>query len=571
MSKLSDNALKVAKNRYFMEDEDWEKCCNRVATTIAQAERNEHKKYTDEFFEMIYNMDFLPGGRIFRNSGRHRGSLLNCFLLPIGDSIKEIGQCKMNSLILWSDGGGIGYNFSSLRPKDAPIQGIGGESSGSVSFLKTLDYDASVIKIGGGRRAAALGSCNISHPDIEEFLDLKVKDGELSHFNLSVNITNEFIEAIRNDDDWELKFAQKSYKKIKARYLWNKILTNMISCGEPGILNFSNVVKNNSYYFNQILGCNPCGEAFLPPYGACNLGSVVLPRFITGTLYTNWIKLDKVLRLAVRFLDCVLDINKYILDEIKTVSKNERRIGVGVLGLSEYFFMKKIKYGSEKSILETEKLMRFIRDTVYDESVNLSVEKGAFPAFEPTAYCKASFIRKLPAKLRMRIRENGIRNVSLMALAPSGTISLLADVTSGIEPLASKAYIRKDRVGERVYIHPIYKEILNNNEEIPEWFMDSSDLQPEHHFEIQAMCQKYTDGGVSKTILLPKATSKEELSKLLLEYLPDLKGCTVYRDGSKEGQPINFLTKEEAKKYLLESNSTLSEQDVKCTKGTCDI
>jgi len=571
MTILSDNALKVAESRYFMEDEDWEKCCDRVASTVAQAERNDFKKYKDEFFEMIYAMDFLPGGRIFRNAGRLRGSLLNCFLLPIGDSIKEIGQCKMNSLILWSDGGGIGYNLSSLRPKGAPIQGIGGESSGLVSFMKTLDYDASVIQIGGGRRAAALGGCNITHPDIEEFLDLKLKDGELSHFNLSVNITNDFIEAVRDDLDWELKFAQKTYKKVKARYLWDKILTNMIKCGEPGLLNFSNVMKNNSYYFSQILGCNPCAEAILPAYGACDLGSVVLPKFITGTLYTNWIKLDKTLRLAVRFLDCVLDVNKYILDEIKTVSKNERRIGIGFMGLSEYFFMKKIRYGSEKSLIETEKLMRFIRDTVYDESVNLAIEKGAFPAFEPTAYCKASFIRKLPARLRMRIRENGIRNVSLIALAPSGTISLLADVTSGIEPLASKAYIRKDRVGDRTYIHPLYKEMISKNEDTPEWFVDSSDLLPEHHFEIQAMCQKYTCGGVSKTILLPKMTSKKELDKLLLEYLPDLKGCTVYRDGSKEGQPINYLTKEEAKKYIQDSTTELSENDVECKIGGCDI
>jgi ribonucleoside-diphosphate reductase alpha chain len=570
MTKLSDNAIQVAKSRYFMREENWESCTLRVADVVARNE-GEYAKYKESFHEMIYNMDFLPGGRILRNAGRPRGSLFNCYHIPIGDSIREIGKCKMDSLLLWSDGGGVGINFSPLRPKGTPIRGMGGDSSGLVSFMKTIDYDAGVIRIGGSRRAAALGSCDISHPEVEEFIDAKIKTGELKNFNISVNITHDFIDAVINDNDWELKFAQKVYKTIKARKLWDKIVSNMIKYGEPGILNWNNIVKNNSYYFNPILGVNPCGEAILGANDLCNLGSIVMSNFIAGTQSTNWIKLEKTLRLAVRFLDNIFDINRYILDEVRLVGQRGRRIGVGVMGVAEYLFAKKIRYGSERSIIELERIMRFMRDTVYDESVNLAIEKGAFPAFDGSAYCKASFIRKLPAKLRMRIRDKGIRNVTLMALAPTGTISLLADVSSGIEPLPAKSYIRKDEVGDRVYIHNLYKEFVKSEEPLPDWYVDTFDLTPEDHFEVQSIFQKYTDGGVSKTIYLPKDVTTKNLKRLLLEYFYDIKGCTIYRDESREGQPINPLKYKDIKKYIKDSESSMTIEDLECKTGNCEI
>jgi len=282
-----------------------------------------------------------------------------------------------------------------------------------------------------------------------------------------------------------------------------------------------------------------------------------------------------ILRLAVRFLDNIIDINKYVLELNKRAAYRGRRLGLGIMGYAEYLFMKKIRYGSERSIYEIERLMSFIRNTVYDESVNLAIEKGAFPAFESLSYCKASFVRRLPAKLRMRIREHGIRNCSLMAIAPTGTISLLPEVSSGIEPLFSKAYLRKDRVSDRIYIHKLYKDFIFSNKDIPEWYVDSYDLQPEDHFTTQASFQEFVDGAISKTILLPKSATKEDLDKLLLEFARDLKGITIYKDGCRENQPLNKLTLGEVKKYLnkknTETTSSLTEEDVICPTGSCEI
>jgi len=544
-------------------------------------------------------MDFIPGGRILRNSARPRGSLFNCYHLPVGDSIEEIGQLYKDALTLWSEGGGVGVNFSPLRPKNDLIFGKGGHSSGLVSFMKGADYISRMIESGGSRRAAAIGHIDVSHPELLDFIDAKllkpnvskwlkddtpesireiVKDtvdkGSLTHFNISVMINNEFLECVEADKNWTFKFKQKSYSTVKSRDIWNKIVHNMVRCAEPGLINWSTFSKNNSYYFEPVIGTNPCGETTLGPYGVCDLGSLVLPNFITGNVNTNWKKLKEITKLAVRFLDNVIEVNKYVLKEIDINAHKSRRVGVGVIGLAEYLFAKKIRYGSEKAVRETEVLMQFIRNTVYEASVELAIEKGAFPQFDPIAYGKASFIRKLPAQLRMDIKKYGVRNCTLMALAPTGTISLLADKTSAIEPLFAKAMLRRDRVSKRMYIHPKYQEIIENGEEIPDWFVDSFDLEPKDHFEMQVACQKYCDASVSKTINLPEETSEEELSTLLLEYIYDLKGVTVYRDGSRDGQILNKISEKDVRKYLTnkkEVENTLHVGDVKCASGSCDL
>ena len=601
-NQMSENALTVAKSRYFMDGEDWNDCALRVANTVASAELNNKDQIRDNFHEMIYNMDFLPGGRILRNSARPRGSLFNCYHLPIGDSIEEIGQFYMDALTLWSEGGGVGVNFTPLRPKDDVIHGKGGQSSGLVSFMKGADHISRLIESGGSRRAAAIGHIDVTHPELLDFIDAKlsrpdigswlkddapdkVKDyvrenvdvGDLTHFNISVMVNNEFLEAVESDGDWTFKFKQKSYDTVKARMIWDKIVKNMVDCAEPGLINWSTFTKNNSYYFEPVLGTNPCGETTLGPYGVCDLGSLVLPNFITGNINTNWKKLEQTIRYAVRFLDNVIEVNKYVLKKIDINAHKSRRIGVGVIGLAEYLFAKKVRYGSEKAVQETERLMRFIRDACYQASIELAIEKGAFPHFDPVAYGKASFIRKLPAQLRMDIKKHGVRNCTSMALAPTGTISLLADYTSAIEPLFAKAMMRKDRVGDRMYVHPKYQEIIENGEETPEWFVDSFDLEPKDHFEMQVACQKYCDASVSKTINLPKETTDEDLSSLLLEYIYDLKGVTVYRDGSRVGQILNKATDEEVRTYLAKENkdkkveNNLEADQVKCANGTCDM
>jgi len=578
--QLSDNAITVAKSRYFMEGEDWEACTRRVADVVSTPEANNKLKYLELFHEMIYNMDFIPGGRILRNCGRPRGSLFNCYHLPIGDSIEEIGQFIKDSLILWSEGGGVGCNFSSLRPKGDIILGKGGSSSGLVSFIEAADAVADTIESGGSRRAAAIGHVDVAHPEVLDFIDAKLVHGKISHFNLSVNVNGKFLEAVEADDNWEFRFKQRSYGKIKAREIWNKIVTNMVDCAEPGLLNWDNFSKNNSYYFEPVIGTNPCGETTLGPYGVCDLGSLVLPNFITGSINTNWIKLENTIELAVRFLDNIIEVNKYNLKDIDINAHKSRRIGIGMLGLAEYLFAKKLRYGSEKSVQEVERLVRFIRDACYKASIKIAAEKGAFPAFEPIQFGKASFIRKLPAALRLDIKKFGIRNCTSMAFAPNGTISLLADLTGCGEPLFSKAYRRDDRVSSRVYIHPLYQQILESGEETPDWFVDAYDLKPEDHFEIQCAMQKYCDGSVSKTINLPRETTSDDLSRLLLEYIHDLKGVTVYRDGSREGQILNSITEEEAREFLgltknesngIEISRSLTTDDVKCANGTCDL
>lgn len=573
-STLSDNALTIAASRYFMdENEDWEKLSYRVGGEAARAENGYASRYRDEFAEIIYNMEFLPGGRILRNTGRPRGSLFNCYVLPVGDSREEIGQWLRDSLILWGEGGGVGCNLSFLRPRGASIKGVGGKSSGPVSFLEASDAVANTIESGGSRRAAALACMNVTHPDIMEFIDAKMVHGKLSHYNISVAVTDDFLLAVESDKDWEFKFAQQSYGTYSARKIWDKIIDNMVASAEPGLLHWDNLTSNNSYYFDPIMATNPCGEVALGSYGVCCLGSIVLPRFVSAGGQLQRSKLIEVVNLAVRFLDNIIDMNKYVLHEIDVNAHNGRRIGLGVMGLAEYLFAKGVRYGSEKAIEETERVMKIIRDAAYWASINLATEKGAFPKFDPMQYGKAHFVRTLPAKLRMAIKDNGIRNVTCMAIAPTGTISLLPEVSSGIEPLFRKAYKRSDRVSERMYVHPILKDILENKKEMPEWFVDSDDLKPEDHFETQAIVQKCVDGAVSKTINMPKTTTSEQLSRLMLEYVHDLKGVTVYVDESRAGQILNKVTRKEIKEYLKKGNIK-SDADVgttACATGACEL
>ena len=575
-STLSDQALEIAADRYFLDaNEDWEKLSNRVGGAAARAENGHLYQYKDKYAELIYDALFLPGGRILRNTGRPRGSLFNCYVLPVGDSREDIGQWFKDSLILWGEGGGVGCNLSFLRPRGANIRGVGGNSSGPVSFLEASNAVAKTIESGGSRRAAALACMNVTHPDIMEFIDAKLVHGKLSHYNISVAVTEEFLEAVETDSEWEFKFAQQAYGSVPAREIWNKIIENMITSAEPGLLNWDNLTKNNSYYFDPIVATNPCGEVPLGAYGVCCLGSLVLPKFVTpltgGGAQLNKKKLQETIKLAVRFLDNIIDTNKYVLRENDVNAHEGRRIGIGVMGLAEYLFAKEIRYGSPKAIEETERIMRIIRDTAYEASIELAVEKGAFPRFDSIAYSRSKFFKTLPVQLKMDIKDKGIRNVTCMAMAPTGTISLIPEVQSGIEPLFLRAYIRNDRVSDRVYVHSIYKDCLEQNEMVPEWFVDTDDLKPADHFEIQAAVQKYTDGAVSKTINLPKNTTSEQLSRLTLEYIRDLKGATVYVDGSREGQILNKLTKKEVKEYLKTGTVSTAPDVIECATGSCEL
>lgn len=564
---LSQNALEVAQTRYLNEGETWEEACIRVGEAIAINEVD--RQWKDVFAEMIHEMAFVPGGRILRNAGKLRQSVLNCAVLPIGDSIEEIGESIRNALILWSYGAGIGIDFSPLREEGRPLKSKGGYSSGMVSFLEAIDGVAHTIETGGQRRSGCLGMCRVGHPEIEKFIDAKLEDGKLSYFNLSTAINEEFLQAVEEGRDWELVFAGQVVKTVKAKYLWHKILDSMIRSGEPGLINYDNLIKNNSYYFQNISTTNLCGELPLPAYGMCCLGSLVLPNMLSGR-NTNWKRLEVSIRHAVRFLDNVLDVNFYPIPETDRVTKESRRIGLGVMGLHDYLMAKEVRYGSDKSIYEIDRLFKFIRDTAYVASIDLAQEKGAFPMYSRTMYNKASFIRKLPAKLRMYLKENAIRNCTLLSAPPTGTTSLLPEVSSGIEPVFSLSYSRSDRVSERVYIHPKMREWLESKEKKrPEWLVDVSNLAPEDHLDVQIAVQKYIDSAASKTINVPKGTTAKKLSKLLLEYIHDLKGVTVYVDGSKEGQVLNPMNITETRKHL-HAETMADVEGVQCARGQCE-
>jgi ribonucleoside-diphosphate reductase alpha chain len=568
LDKLADV---IFRDRYALhEDETWEGLSERVGTGAAQVE-GDWKQWVEPFASDIYDMRFLPGGRILRNVGRPRGSLFNCYVEPLEDSMRQIGQFQMNCGILWSEGGGVGCNASFLRPEDAPIIQKGGESSGPISFLKWANAGANTIKVGGSRRAAALAMMNVSHPDIIKFINAKLVEGELNCFNISVGVTEEFLQAVEADDQWNLTWKTKVWQTVRARDIWNLILNNMVKCAEPGLINWDNLRSNNSYYFDPIISTNPCGEVPLGAHGVCCLGSLVLPKFITGTKNTNWQLMEKTVHNAVRFLDNIIQINKYVLEEVKRKAFDGRRIGLGVMGLAEYLFAKGLRYGSPEAVRAINTLMENIRNYAYEASCKLALEKEPFPKFDVKEYGKAHFFKTLPASIRMKIKKYGMRNVSVMAVAPTGTISLLPGVSSSIEPLFGKAYLRDDAISKRVYVHPLYKKIIENEEETPDWYVDSFDLKPEDHFETQVAVQRFLDGAVSKTINCPKGFKPEQLSDLLLEYIRDLKGVTAYVDGSREGQVLRPLSREQTIEWLNTGDVILEQEEHQCSSGSCEI
>lgn len=575
---LNTNAEQIFISRYrFNEHETWEGLATRIGKGAANVEQTLELQdlWQNKFSEMIYNMWFLSGGRILRNMGRPRGTLFNCYAKTIDDTIEDIAYTGADAQILWAEGGGVGFNATFLRPEDAIIVQKGGKSSGPISFLKGYNANAESIKTGGSRRAAALALMLASHPDILKFIDAKLVDGVLNNFNISVGVTEHFLDAVERKDKWNLHFNRKVYDVLQATDLWDLIMNNMVKCAEPGLINWDFIRSNNSYYFDPIVVPNPCGEVPLGHDGVCCLGSLVLPNFITGRVNTNWQLLEDICHRAVRFLDNIIQVNRYPdrIPGIKKKAFESRRIGIGIMGLAEYLFAKKLRYGSPAAIDAIEKLMKNIRNYLYEASIKLAEEKGAFPKFDPILYSKANFIRTLPNKMKMDIKKFGIRNVTLQAVAPTGTISLLPEVTSSAEPLPFKAYVRADEVGDRAYIHPLYKDIIESKQATPEWFVDSSDLKPEDHLETQVVIQKYIDGAVSKTINLPKGTKPEQLSYLMLNYIRDLKGVTVYVDGSREGQILNPITKTDARKYLQEgkANGNTDPETHQCATGTCAI
>lgn len=570
--QLSKLAEQVAKERYYAKDEDYNGMCLRVSTAISKAETNQElqEHWQKAYFWSIENQYFMPAGRILRNAGFKR-SLISCISLPIEDSIEAIAECIRNSLIVSASGGGIGIDFSPIRPAGATIHGKGGQASGVLSWMKIINTANSVIETGGARRGALLGMLSVDHPEIEEFLKAKFEAGELANFNISVGVTNKFIEAVKADAPWQLHFLGRHYKEVRAKKLWEDIVEAMIKYAEPGIINLDTVRDNhNAEYFAQFSSPNACSEQMLERFGVCVLGSVVLPRFYQNGRM-SWKHLSEAIQLGVRFLDDTIDVTQYPIIQNKEAAEKSRKIGLGVIGLGDLLLKMGLRYGSEEATLFVEQLFKHIRDTAYLASIDLAKERGFFPAFDDR-FLQNNFVKTLPVRIRKEIEEHGIRNCCLVSGQPTGTTSLICGCSSGIEPIFSKAHWRDDRIGgkgRRPYIH---SSIIDAEGVVPDHFVDAYDLTPEQHLLALATVQQYMDAAASKTINFKKGVNVSTVSKVLLKYVSDLKGTTIYVDGTRDGQVLTPMTDKEIKEQLEEAKKEQqAEIDLKCKDGSCDL
>ncbi len=571
-------------------DEPWADACKRVAWHVAAAETGEDRvRYFEEFRSALLENRLMPGGRIWYGSGRARGQLLNCFVIPTSDSREGWGKTLYDTVVIAGTGGGIGTNYSPIRPRGAPIKGAGGFATGAVSLMLAVNNVGDVMGAGGGRRIALMQCLSLSHPDIVEFLDKKLDLGELNNANVSVVFDQDpeaFFDLVRQGAEFPLVFQGKQVGLIPATELWSRIVCNALRGGEPGILNAHLANRmSNIWYMEPLTTTNPCGEIFMPPYECCCLGHIVLPRFViergsprTSEVLANehlvdWELLRKTIRTGVRFLDDVLSVNSYPLPEIAAKCSQRRRIGLGVMGLHHMLIELGLRYNSVEGLEFVDRLFKFLKNESYEASIDLSIEKGPFSDFDAERVLKSAFVKGLKPSIRERIRRHGLRNCAVNTIAPTGTISIVAGVSSGIEPIFAMAYERRYRSGDELKMEvvsdPLFKRYVTEGRRTDD-FQNSYDLSVRDHLEMQRACQKHVDNAVSKTINLPPGTSEEELSDLLMEFVPELKGVTVYPIGSRENQPLTPLTREEAEEAVFKAIAGADGSD-SCRSGVCDI
>lgn len=532
-------------------DKTFEDTFRRVANAAAAKEKD-REKWSSEFFRILDGCKFIPGGRIVANAGTARSevTMFNCFVMnKIDDSIDGVFETVKESALTQKQGGGVGFDFSTIRPSGAPIKGCEASASGPLSFMQVLDSTCRTIMSAGQRRGAQMGIMRCDHPDIEKFITAKRKNAALQMFNLSVAITDKFIEAVRKDAPWDLVFGGKVYKTVRARELWDLIMHSTYDFAEPGFIIIDRINKmNNLAYCEEIRATNPCGEQPLPPYGACLLGSLNLSKFVSDPFgqepRVEFAEMEKTVSVAVRLLDNIIDLSNYPLEQQKNEAKSKRRMGIGITGLADLFLFMKIKYGSPESVALAAEIMKTITCAAYRASIELAKEKGAFPMFDAEKYCQSEFIRSaLPKDIREDIRKYGIRNSHLTSIAPTGTISLFAgNVSSGLEPVFAFRYTRKIRNGAEGntidaevadYAYKIYREKAGaafDENQLPSYFVSSSDISPEEHLNIQEALQKYVDSSISKTINVPTDYPYEKFKDIYLTaYDKGLKGCTTFR------------------------------------------
>lgn len=579
----------IFRDRYsFTENETWQQACERVAKQMALAELPEKQKnYQDKFNDVLVNNLFVPGGRIWYNSGRNNPQLLNCFVLTNQlDSKEGWGNLSKEMIITSMTGGGCGIDFSDVRPRGALITGQKGDCPGAVELMKLIDGCAKPVRAGGQRRVALMFSLDLTHPDIIEFLDAKLEKGMLTHANVSVRskYTTKFIKAVRENGTWELSWKGKYKKTIQAKDLWDKIVKNAYNSAEPGFLNWELVSsESNIGYIEELVTTNPCGEIALSSYDCCCLGHLVLPRFINNN-ELNFSLLADTIRTAVRFLDNVLTVNTYPLPEMKDKSHKLRRIGLGTTGLADALALVNIKYGSEEGNKFIDKIYKFISKVTYEASVMIAIEKGMFPACNPEKHLESDFMKRMPAKIKSLVREHGIRNCAIITQAPTGTVSILSgNCSSGIEPMFAPVYERrfwKDNARQmELVFHPLFEQFMKEGKDVSN-FVGSHELSVEQHLKVQSIVQKYVDNAVSKTINMPNDYPIEDMEKHWLNYLPELKGTTFYRDNTRgfvndqgvtEEPPLKPISLDEAKKRFTELHSINVQQIMECPTGICEI
>lgn len=527
----------------------------RVARAAAQPEKGGKRakeRWAKRFHDAISDFGFLPAGRILAGAGTDRAvTLFNCFVLgTIEDDLGAIFDGVKEAALTMQQGGGIGHDFSSLRPKGAPVAKIGADASGPVSFMDVWDSMCRTIMSAGSRRGAMMATLRCDHPDIEAFVDAKSDPTRLRNFNLSVLVTDAFLDAVRDDRPWDLIFGGKIYRTLPARSLWERIMRATYDFAEPGVIFIDRInAHNNLRYCEEIHATNPCGEQPLPPYGACLLGSINLASLVEQP-FTNGAKLDRAkleerVRLAVRFLDNVIDVSGYPLKAQRDEARAKRRIGLGVTGLADALIFCGLTYGTSKAARTAGDWMATIQEAAYLASAELAAEKGAFPLFDAKRFLESPNVEALSKPVRSAIRRDGIRNGCLTSIAPTGTISLLAgNVSSGIEPVFDFVHRRRilDKDGHahedtvEDFAHALFRRQFGAAAPLPGTFVKANDLSPHQHLEMQAAMQPYVDSAISKTINCPEDISFDDFKEVYLQaHALGLKGCTTFRPNPVTG------------------------------------
>ena len=533
------------------EKNPWE-LWKRQAKALASVEKTPElqDKWEAAFFDALKNFKFVPGGRIMHGAGREdiTTTLNNCYVVGIkDDSIKSIYDCVIQEAMTYKYGGGCGHDLSVLRPGGDEILGTGGNSCGPVGFMNLFSENTNTIAQ-HGRRGANMQTLRVDHPDIEKFIEIKTGDVDMVKYsNISVLLTDEFMDAVQSNSDFDLHWGGKKYSTVKAKDLWMKIIEHAHSSAEPGLLFWDTMTKyHNAEYCSPLVSTNPCAEQPLPDGGCCNLGALNLERFVDQDGNFDFDGFKETTAVGARFLDNVIDYNldRHALEEQKQNAKNDRRVGLGILGLGDMLVKMGIKYDSDEALETIGKIMEIHRDTAYETSAELAKEKGQFPNFDWDGYSQSLFVQDLPKKLQNKIKKNGIRNCTLTTVAPTGSGAIVARVTSGVEPIFATSYQRKvkknDSLGKEfdtftVY-HPVVKEMFGTDENLPEYVVTAHNVDPYFRVKMQGVVQKYIDSSISSTVNLAEETTVDTVADIYMTaYKADLKGITVYREGSREG------------------------------------